>query len=73
MEHPGAVVLEQDQPLPSIEEELVPMGEPKILRLAMPTSSGVAAAPIVHANMDKLDDYEIDNDDGIIAVGDIPQ
>jgi hypothetical protein len=35
--------------------------------------AGVAAAPIVHANTDKLDDYQIDNDDGIIAVGDIPQ
>jgi hypothetical protein len=33
----------------------------------------VVAAPIVHANADKLDDYEIDDDDGIIAIGDIPQ
>jgi hypothetical protein len=33
----------------------------------------VVAAPIVHANADKLDDYEIDDDEGIIAVGDIPQ
>ncbi len=31
--------------------------------------AGVEAAPIVHANTDELDDYEIDNDDGIIAVG----
>jgi len=27
----------------------------------------------VHANADELDDYKIDNDSGIIAVGDIPQ
>ncbi len=27
----------------------------------------------MHANVDKLDNYEIDDDDGIIAVGDIPQ
>ena len=33
----------------------------------------MAAAPIVHANTDKLDDYQIDNNDGIIAVGDIPK
>jgi hypothetical protein len=26
----------------------------------------------VHTNADKLNDYEIDNNDGIIAVGDIP-
>ena len=31
------------------------------------------AAPIVHANADELDDYKIDNNDGIIDVGDIPQ
>jgi len=35
--------------------------------------AGVAAAPIVHANVDKLVDYKIDNDNGIIAIGDIPQ
>ncbi len=33
----------------------------------------MVAAPIVHANVDELDDYEIDDDDNIIAVGDIPQ
>ena len=50
-------------------------GKPKTLQLAMPTSSryvaGVAAAPIAHANADKLGDYKIDDDDGIIAVEDI--
>ena len=35
--------------------------------------AGVVAALIVHANTDKLDDYKIDDDDGIIAVEDIPQ
>ena len=33
----------------------------------------MGAAPIVHANADKINDYKIDNDGGIIAVGDIPQ
>ena len=33
----------------------------------------VAAAPIVHANADEFVDYKIDGDDGIIAIGDIPQ
>ncbi len=35
--------------------------------------AGVVAAPIVHTNADTLDDYKIEDDDGIIAVGDIPQ
>ncbi len=54
-----------------------PKAAPKMPRLAMPTSgfdvAGVAAPPIVHANADKFIDYEIDDDDGIIAVGDVPQ
>ena len=33
----------------------------------------MVAAPIVHTNADDLDDYEIDDNDGIIAIGDIPQ
>ena len=33
----------------------------------------MVAASIVHANADKLDDYKIDDDNGIIAVEDIPQ
>ena len=33
----------------------------------------VAAAPIIHTNADNFVDYKIDGDDGIIAVGDIPQ
>jgi hypothetical protein len=76
-EHPG-VVLGRDQPLPSIEEELVPQGRAKDAAacnadLGPFDIAGVAAAPIVHANADKFVDYEIDDDDGIIAVGDIPQ
>ena len=35
--------------------------------------AGVAAAPIVHANADKFIDYEIEDNNGIIAVGDTPQ
>ncbi len=77
-EHPG-VVLMQDQPLPSIEEELVPQGCAKdtVARNANLESfniAGVVAAPlIVPANADKLSNYEIDDNDSIIAVGDIPQ
>ncbi len=76
-EHPG-MVLRRDQPLPSIEEELVPQGQDEDAaacnaNLQPFDVAGVAAAPIVHANADKLDDYKIDNDDGIIAIGDIPQ
>ncbi len=33
----------------------------------------MAAAPIVHANADKFVDYQIEDNDGIIAIGDIPQ
>ena len=35
--------------------------------------AGVVAVPIVHVNVDKLDGCKIDGDDGIIAIGDIPQ
>jgi hypothetical protein len=76
-EHPG-VVLGRDQPLPSIEEELVPQGRAKDAaarnaNLQPFNIAGVAAAPIVHANADKFVDYKIDDNDGIIAVGDVPQ
>jgi hypothetical protein len=75
-EHPG-VVLRRDQPLPSIEAELIPHGGAKdaAARNANLWSfnvAGVAAAPIVHANVDKFIDYKIDDDDRIIAVGDVP-
>jgi len=77
VEHPG-VVLGRDQPLPSIEEELVPQGRAEDTaacnaNLQPFDIAGVAAAPIIHANTDKLDKYEIDDDDGIVASGDIPQ
>ncbi len=76
-EHPG-VVLGWNQPLPSIEEELVPQGgaEDAAARNAnlQPFDvAGVVTASIVHANADELDDYEIDDNNGIIAVEDIPQ
>jgi hypothetical protein len=71
------VVLGRDQPLPSIEEELVPQGRAKDAaacnaNLRPFDVAGVAAAPILHANTDKFVDYKIDDGDGIIAVGDIP-
>ena len=76
-EHPR-VVLGQDQPLPSIEVELVPQGQAedaaaRNANIQPFDIAGVMAAPIIHANADELNDYEIDNDDSIIAVGDIPQ
>ena len=33
----------------------------------------MVATPIAHANADKPDNYKSDDNDGIIAVGDIPQ
>ena len=76
-EHPG-VVLGRGQPLPSIEEELVPQGQTKDAaarnaNLRLFDIAGVVAAPIVHANADELEDSKIDDNDGIIAIGDIPQ
>ena len=72
------MVLGQDQPLPSIKEELFPQGQADDdaahnANLRPFDVAGVVTAPIVHASADELDDYEIDDDDGIIAVGDIPQ
>ena len=76
-EHPG-VELGWDQPLPSIEEELVPQGRAedaaaRNANLQPFDVTGVAAASFVHASTDELNDYEIDDADGIIAVEDIPQ
>ncbi len=72
------MVLGRDQPLPSIEEELVPQGHAEDAAACNANLQpfdviGVAAAPIVHANADKFVDYKIDNSDGIIAIGDVPQ
>jgi hypothetical protein len=77
-EHPG-VVRGKDQTLPSIEVELVPQGQAEDAAACNANIqpfdvAGVVAAPIVHTNANELDDYDIDGDDGIIAVGeDIPQ
>jgi hypothetical protein len=75
-EHPG-VALGQDQPLPSIEEELVPQGQAKDAaacnaNLRPFDIAGVAALSIVHANADEFVNYEIDDVNSIIAVGNIP-
>ena len=72
------MVLGQDQPLPSIKEELVPQGQAedaaaRNANLQPFNVAGMVAVPIVQANADELDNYKIDDDDGIIAVGDIPQ
>ncbi len=77
-EHPG-VVLGQDQPLPSIKEKLVPQGCAKDAAACnanlepFNVAEVVAAPSIVPANKDELDNCKIDNGEGIIAVGDIPQ
>ncbi len=72
------MVLGRDQPLPSIEEELVPQGRAedaaaRNAKLRPFDVARVAAAPIVHANTDEFVDYKIDDNGGIIAVKDIPQ
>jgi hypothetical protein len=77
VEHPE-VVLGGDQPLPSIEEELIPQGRAKDAaahnaNLQLVDVARVAAAPIVHTNADKLNNHKIDGNDGLIAVGDISQ
>jgi hypothetical protein len=60
-------------------EELVPQGRAedaaaRNANLEPFNIVGVAVVSlIIHANADKLDNYKIDNDNGIIAVGDIPQ
>ena len=66
------MVLGKDQPLPSIEVELVPQGQAKDAAARNANIqpfdvAGVVAVPIVHANADKLDDYKIDDNDIIIA------
>jgi hypothetical protein len=73
------VVLGQDQPFPLIEEELIPQGHAKDaaalnVNLVPFDIAGVEALSIVYANTDKIDNYKnSDNDNGIIAVDDIPQ
>ncbi len=73
------MALGRDQPLPSIEEELVPQGHAKDAvacnaNLQPLGVTGVGAAlPFVHANVDKIDDYKIDNNNGIIAMAGISQ
>jgi hypothetical protein len=77
-EHPG-VALGQDQPLPSIEVELVPQGRAKDAaarnaNIQPLDIAGVwAAPPLVHANVNELDAYKSDDNNGSIAVADIPQ
>ncbi len=76
-EHPG-VVLGQDQPLPLIKEELVPQGhaEDAAARNAnLRPFDGAWHSPIHRhdGGCTKIDDYKIDDNYGIIAVGDIPQ
>ncbi len=77
-EHPG-VALGRDQPLPSIEVELVPQGHAedaaaRNANIQLLNIAGVwAATPLVQANVDELDAYKSDDDVGIMAAADIPQ
>ncbi len=65
------MVLGWDQPLPSIKGDLIPQGraEDAVARNAnlepLDTAGGIAASLVVHANADKLNDYECDNNNGI--------
>jgi hypothetical protein len=61
-----ASILGQDQPLPSIEEELVPQGRAK--------NAAARNANLQPFNVaDELNNYGIDDNNSIIAAGDIPQ
>jgi hypothetical protein len=64
------VVLKGDQPRPSIEEELVPQGQAKD---AAARNANLQSFDV--AGVDRVDnyDYKIDDNNGIIAVADIPQ
>jgi hypothetical protein len=73
------VALRRDQPLSSIKAELDPQGRAEDAaahnaNIQPLDIAGVwVAPPLVHANMDELDAYKSDDDDGIIAVANIPQ
>jgi hypothetical protein len=66
------------QPLLSIKEVLIPHGCTEDAaackaNLEPLDAAGVTSALlVVHTNADKLDGYKSDNNDGIIAVGDVP-
>ena len=75
--HPG-VALGQDHTLPLINEELVPQGHAKDAAACNANLQPLGVAgmgavlPFIHANVEKFKDYQSDNDNGIIAMVDIP-
>jgi hypothetical protein len=75
-ETPG-VVLERDQPIPSLEYKIEPQGRAENAaaqnaNLEPINVAGVDTSTIIHANANNIDDA-IYNDDGIISVATIPQ
>ncbi len=64
------MVLGGDQPRPSIEEELLPQGQAED---AAACNANLQSFDV--AGVDRIDDYDykIDDNNGIIAVADIPQ
>jgi hypothetical protein len=71
------VVLERDQPIPSLEYKIEPQGRAENAaaqnaNLEPINVAGVDTPTIIHANANEIDD-EIYNDDGIISVATIPQ
>ncbi len=74
-EFPG-VTLGQDHPIPTIEEDITPQGHAKAdaarnANMEQFAVAGVDALTIIHANINKIDKTD-DNNDGIISVADIP-
>ena len=75
-ETPG-IVLEQDQPIPSMEDEMEPQGRAKDAaaqnaNLEPINAAGVHTLTIIHANANEIDNAD-DNNDGILSIATIPQ
>ena len=73
------VVLEQDQPIPSMEMEdkIEPQGRAedaaaRNANLEPTNAAGVDTPTIIHANANEIDDAD-DNDNGILSIATIPQ
>jgi hypothetical protein len=76
VETPG-VVLERDQPIPSMEDKIEPQGRAKDTaaqnaNLEPTNAAGVNTPTIIHANANEINDAD-DDDDGILPIATIPQ
>jgi hypothetical protein len=74
-EFPG-VTLEQDHPIPTIEEDIMPQGRDKAAsarnaNMERFATAGVDAPTIIHVDINEIDKTD-DDDNGIISVADIP-